>query len=248
VGLVVSSADDDGHEITKRVPKRLSDPGDRPRPGRDRPGLVHAASRIRFAESEHRPLRSKTVAITNDAAGQRFGIAQSPTGIVYVVWKDTDGSLRYAVAGNKSATRFGKSVKLATRGEIEYPQIAVNSEGAGRLTWTDDRSPSHVSALPIVPRPKVTRAGVVSLQTPRECVAIGGRFPVSLRVSGKAQLAGVRFSLSGSKAKAVARSPYRATLTLKAASKAMVIAQVRLSSTQGHTQVKSIRTTLTVCP
>ena len=191
---------------------------------------------------------SAPVAITSDDAGQRFGIAQSPRGIVYVTWKDTEGVLRYAVARNKSATSFGKSVKLATRGEIEYPQIAVNSEGAGWVTWTDDRSPSRVSALPIVPRPKVTRAGVVSLQTPRECVAVGGRFPVSLAVSGKAQLASVRFSVSGSKAKAVARAPYRATLTLKAASKVVVIAQVRLPSTRGHTRSKSIHATLTACP
>jgi hypothetical protein len=191
---------------------------------------------------------SKPVAITNDASGQRFAITQTPNGIIYVIWKDTDGSLRYAVARKKSATRFGKSVKLATRGEIEYPQIAVNGEGAGWATWTDDHSPSHVSALPIVPRPKVTRAGVVSLQTPRECVAIGGSFPVSLAVSGKVQLDSVRFSVSGGKAKAVARSPYRTTLTLKAAAKAVVIAQVRLPSTRGHTQSKSIRATLSECP
>jgi hypothetical protein len=191
---------------------------------------------------------SQPVAITNDAAGERFGIAQSPTGTVYVIWRDTDGSLRYAVARNRSATKFGKSVRLATRGEIEYPQIAVNGEGAGWVTWTDDRSPSHVSALPIVPRPKVTWTGAVSLQTPRECVAIGGSFPVSLTVSGKGKLASVRFSVSGGKAKAVARSPYRATLTLKAASKAVVVAQVRLPSTRGHTRSKSIRATLTTCP
>jgi hypothetical protein len=191
---------------------------------------------------------SKPVAITNGASGQRFGIAQTPTGTVYVIWKDTAGPLRYAVARNKSATKFGKSVKLATRGEIEYPQIAVNGEGAGWATWTDDHSPSHVSALPIVPRPKVTRAGVVSLQTPRECVAIGGSFPVSLAVSGRAQPASVRFSVSGGKAKAVARSPYRATLTLKAASKAVVVAQVRLRSTRGHRRLKSIHATLTACP
>jgi hypothetical protein len=191
---------------------------------------------------------SKPVAITNDAAGQRFGIAQTPTGIVYVIWKDTDGSLRYAVARNKSATRFGKSVKLATRGEIEYPQIAVNGEGAGWVTWTDDHSPSHVSALAIVPPPKVTRAGAVSLRTPRECVAVGASFPVSLAVSGKVQLAGVRFSVSGGKAKAVARSPYRATLTLTVAAKAVVVAQVRLPSTHGHTRSKTIRATLTACP
>jgi hypothetical protein len=191
---------------------------------------------------------SKPVGITSNASGQRFGISQTPTGTVYVIWKDTAGPLRYAVARNKSATRFGKSVKLATRGEIEYPQIAVNGEGAGWATWTDDHSPSRVSALPIVPRPKVTRAGAVSLKTPRECVAIGGSFPVSLAVSGTAKLASVRFSVSGGKAKAVARSPYRATLTLKAASKTVVVARVRLPSTHGHSRSKSIRATLTACP
>jgi hypothetical protein len=191
---------------------------------------------------------SHPVPITNDAAGQRFAITQTPTGIVYVIWKDTSGPLRYAVAKNRSATKFGKSVKLATRGEIEYPQIAVNGEGAGWATWTDDHTPSHVSALPIVPRPKVTRAGALSLQTPRECVAIGGVFPVTLAVSGKVKVAGVQFSVSGGNAKTVARSPYRATLTLTAASKAVVAARVRLPSARGHTRVKLLRATLTTCP
>jgi hypothetical protein len=191
---------------------------------------------------------STPVAITNDAAGQRFGIAQTPTGIVYVIWKDTDGSLRYAVARNKSATKFATSVKLATRGEIEYPQIAVNAEGAGWATWSDDGTPSHVSALAIVPRPKVTRAGALSLQTPRECVAIGGSFPVSLAVSGNVQLASVRLSVPGGKAKTISRSPYRTTLTLKSATTAVVVAQVRLPSTHGRTRSKSLRATLTACP
>jgi hypothetical protein len=191
---------------------------------------------------------SSPVAITNDSAGERFAITQSPTGTVYVVWKDTDGLLRYAVARNRSATRFGKSVKLATRGEIETPQIAVNGEGAGWVTWTDDHTPSRVSALAIVPRPKVTRAAGLSLQTPRECVALGGSFPVSLTASGRTQLAGVRFSVSGGKAKAVAHAPYRATLTLKTATKAVVVAMVRLAGSHGHTRSKSIHATLTVCP
>lgn len=191
---------------------------------------------------------SSPVAITNDAAGERFGISQTPTGIVYVIYKDTDGSLRYAVARNKSATKFGKSIKLATRGEIETPQIAVNGEGAGWATWTNDGTPSHVSAAPIVPRPKVTRAGALSLHTPRECVAIGGSFPVSLTVSGEGQLASVQFSVSGGKAKTVTRSPYHATLTLKAAAKAVVVAHVRLPSTHGHARSKLIRATLTACP
>jgi hypothetical protein len=191
---------------------------------------------------------SSPVAITNKSAGERFAIAQTPKGIVYVIWKDTDGPLRYAVARSRSATKFGKSVKLPTRGEIEFPQIAVNAEGAGWATWTDDRTPSHVSAAPIVPRPKVTRAGVVALETPRECVAIGGSFPVSLAVSGKVHLTGVRFAVSGGKAKAVAHSPYRTTLTLKAATKAVVVAHLRLPSSHGHTRSKSIRATLTACP
>jgi hypothetical protein len=190
---------------------------------------------------------SPPVAITSEAAGERFGLSESPTGHLYVIWTATDGSLHYAVARNRSATRFGRSVKLATRGEVEYPQIAVNGEGAGWATWSDDRTPSHVSALPIVPRPKVTRAGVVSLRTPRECVAIGGSFPVSLAVSGRAQVTSVRFSVAGGKARAVARSPYRATLSLRSATKP-VVADVRLASTHGHTLSKTIRAKLIACP
>jgi hypothetical protein len=190
---------------------------------------------------------SSPVAITSQSAGERFAITQSPTGTVYVIWKQLDGSLQYAVAANKSATKFRKSVKVATRGEIETPQIAVNGEGAGWVTWTDDGTPSHVSAVPIVPRPKVTRGGVVSLRTPRECVAIGGGFPVSLAVAHHAQLAGVRFSVGGGKAKTV-RSPYRTTLRLARSSKPLVVARVQLVNARGHTRSKSIRAKLIACP
>jgi hypothetical protein len=188
---------------------------------------------------------SNPVGITTQAAGERFAIAQSPSGRVYVVWKATDGPLLYAVARNRTATKFGKSIKLPTRGEIEYPQIAVNAEGAGWVTWSDDRSPAHVSALPIVPAPKVTPSGSVSLRTPRECIAVGGSFPVSLSVSGHTQIAGVRFKLGAGTA---AGSSGRATLTLRSASDITLIAQFRLSTGHGHTRSGSIQAKLIPCP
>jgi hypothetical protein len=188
---------------------------------------------------------SNPVGITSQAAGERFAIAQSPSGRVYVVWKATDGPLLYAVASNRAATRFGKSIKLPTRGEIEYPQIAVNAEGAGWVTWSDDRSPAHVSALPIVPAPKVTRSGSVSLRTPRECIAVGGSFPVSLAVSGHTQIAGVRFKLGAGTA---AGSSGHATLRLGSASDLTVLAQFRLATRNGRTRSGSIRAKLIPCP
>jgi hypothetical protein len=188
---------------------------------------------------------SNPVGITTQSEGERFAITESPTGRVYVIWKATTGSLLYAVARNKTATKFGKSIRLATRGEIEYPQIAVNAEGAGWATWSDDHSPSHVSALAIVPAPKVTRSGSVSLKTPRECVALGGSFPVSLAVSGHAQIAGVRFRLA---AKTVAGPSGHATLTLRSASNVTVLAQFRLVAGHGHSRLQSVRAKLTPCP
>ncbi len=191
---------------------------------------------------------SKPAGITNESAGERFGISETPTGRVYVIWKATDGSLRYAIARNKRATTFGRSVKLRTRGEIEYPQIAVNGEGAGWATWSDDHSPSRVSALPIVPQPKVTRKGPVSLRTPRECVASGGTFPVSVAVSGHGQVAGVRFSVAGGAASAVTRAPYRTNLTLRSASKSVVIAVIQLANGHGRTRSQTVRAKLSACP
>jgi hypothetical protein len=187
---------------------------------------------------------SNPVGISKQAAGERFDISESPSGRVYVIWKATVGTLLYAVAKNKAGTKFGKAVKLATRGEIEYPQIAVNSEGAGWATWSDDHSPSHVSALAIVPAPKVARSGSVSLRTPRECVAVGGNFPVSLAVAGHTQIAGVRFKLGS---KTVSGSAH-ATLTLRSASSLTVLAQFRIVLTHGHSRTKSIRAKLIACP
>jgi hypothetical protein len=190
---------------------------------------------------------SAPVTVTTQSSGERFAVTESPTGVVYVIFKDLDESLRYVAAANKSATKFHKSVKLPTRGEIETPQIAVNGEGAGWATWTDDHTPSHVSAVPIVPRPKVTRGGVVSLRTPRECVAVGGRFPVSLTVAKGVQLAGVHLSVSGGKATTV-HAPYRTTLKLTRPSKAAVVARIALVNGHGHTRTKSIRAKLIACP
>jgi hypothetical protein len=188
---------------------------------------------------------SSPVGITTQSSGERFGIAESPSGRVYVIWKATAGQLLYAVARNKTATKFGKSIKLATRGEIEYPQIAVNAEGAGWATWSDDHSPSRVSALPIVPAPKVARSGPVSLKTPRECVAVGGGFPVSLAVSGHTQISSVRFKLEG---RTVAGPSGHATLTLRSASDVTVLAQFRLATGHERARPKSIRAKLTACP
>jgi hypothetical protein len=105
-----------------------------------------------------------------------------------------------------------------------------------------------VSALPIVPRPKVTRKGEVSLRTPRECVAIGGSFPVSLAVSAHAQVTHVRFSVAGGAARAVTGLPYRATLRLRSASKSVIVAAVELASGRGHTRSQTIHAKLTACP
>jgi hypothetical protein len=85
----------------------------------------------------------------------------------------------------------------------------------------------------------------VSFKTPRECVAVGGSFPVSLAVSGHAQIAGVRFKLA---AKTVAGPSRRATLTLRSASNVTVLAQFRLATAHGHTRSESIRAKLTACP
>jgi hypothetical protein len=188
---------------------------------------------------------SNPVGITTQSAGERFGIDESPSGRVYVIWKDSSGPLFYAVARNRTATKFGKSIKLPTRGEIEYPQIAVNAEGAGWVTWSDDHSPAHVSALPIVPAPKVARSGSVALSTPRECIAVGGSFPVSLAVPGQTQIAGARFKLG---TESVTGSSGHAILTLRSASDITLIAQFRLSTGDGHTRSGSIKAKLIPCP
>jgi hypothetical protein len=60
------------------------------------------------------------------------------------------GSLEYAIATSTAATRFGAPQTLATRGDVEFPQIAVDVQGAGWATWTNGSSPAHAFAVPII--------------------------------------------------------------------------------------------------
>jgi hypothetical protein len=167
-------------------------------------------------------------AITKTAAGERFAIDQTPAGIVYVIWKNASGALQYAIATSTAAKRFGASQTLPTRGDVEFPEIAVDAQGAGWATWTNGSSPAHAFALPIIPKPRVTSlrlsdGGIVSLQTPRACLAPGSSFAVALGFQRSKRkrpqflrISRVAFSVTGSPVKAVTHAPYRATLTIRA--------------------------------
>jgi hypothetical protein len=203
------------------------------------------------------------VAITNSAAGERFAIDQTPAGVVYVIWKDTSGALQYAIATRPAATRFGAAQTLPTRGDVEFPELAVDAMGAGWATWTNASSPAHAFALPIIPAPLVTSirlsdGGSVSLATPRACVAPGATFTATIgfqhskrKRSVYVRISGVAFSVSGSPAKTVRHAPYRAALKLSAStrhgSKVTARARITITTRQGRPATKSIHAKVTVC-
>lgn len=99
------------------------------------------------------------VTITTNPAGKRFAIAQTPAGIVYVIWKESS-AVKYAIAASTAGTSFGKAQTLPTSGDVEFPRIAVDATGAGWATWTDGSSPAQAFALPIVPAPNSTKLGL----------------------------------------------------------------------------------------
>jgi hypothetical protein len=204
------------------------------------------------------------VAIAKDVDGERFAIDQTPAGIVYVIWTNSSpGALQYAIATSTGATRFGATHTLPTRGDVEFPQIAVDAQGAGWATWTSAGSPDRAFALPIIPPPRITTlrlsdSGIVSLQTPRACLAPGSSFAVALGLKRSKRKAAeylaisrVVFSVTGSPVKAVRHRPYRATLTLRASTKpgstVTVGAKATLKALHGHPRTKSIRTKVAVC-
>jgi hypothetical protein len=203
------------------------------------------------------------VVITKTASGERFGITQTPAGVVYVIWKDTSGELKYVIATSTAGTSFGSALTLPTRGDVEFPQIAVDSAGAGWATWTGDTSPDQAFALPIPPAPNSTKVGLsgggsVSLGTPRQCVAPGASFTVTLgfqaskrKGSVYIKLSRVAFSVSGSRVKTVTHAPFRATLTIKASttpgSKVTVRARATIKTHHGKPPTKSIYATVGVC-
>ena len=203
------------------------------------------------------------VAITKSAAGERFAIDQTPAGIVYVIWKNTSGPLQYAIATSTAATRFGVAQTLPTRGDGEFPEIAVDAAGAGWATWTNGSSPASAFALPIIPAPQLTTVrladgGSVSLGTPRPCVEPGAAFIVTLGFQRSKRkhpvylkISRVAFSVSGSLVKTVTHAPYRATLTMKASakrgSKVTVRARATITTHHGRPPTRSISARVAVC-
>jgi hypothetical protein len=180
-----------------------------------------------------------------------------------VIWKDTSGALRYAIATSTAAKRFGAIHSLSTRGDVEFPEIAVDAQGAGWATWTNGSSPAHAFAVPIIPPPNVTSlrlsdGGVVSLATPRACVAPGTTFSVTLgfqasrhKRSVYLKISRVAFSVGGPPVKTVTHTPYRATLTVRAStkrgSKVTVLARATIKTRHGRPPAKSVHAKVTVC-
>ena len=202
---------------------------------------------------------SGPVAISDSAAGERFAIDETPAGIVYVIWKNTSGALQYRIATGRTAAHFGATLTLPTKGDVEFPEIAVDAVGAGWATWTDDSSPAHAFAVRIPPPPRLTTlrlsdGGALTLLTPRLCVAPGGHLTASIEFrAAKAKtrrftgVSRVGFSVGGASPTTVNHSPYRATLTLGGSGKPTVIAGVTIAAAHGHPLTKSIHAKITVC-
>jgi hypothetical protein len=206
---------------------------------------------------------SSPVALTSKEAGESFAIAESPAGFVYVIWKDSGGSLKYAISKSTAGTSFGAAQTLPTVGNIGFPEIAVDASGAGWATWTNESSPAQIFALPILPAPNSTRVGLsdgssVSLGTPRGCVAPGASFKVTLgfkasKRKGRVYIkpSKVAFSVSGSAVKSVRHAPFRATLTITAStapgSTVTVRARATLKTHHGKPPTKSIYAKVGVC-
>jgi hypothetical protein len=203
------------------------------------------------------------VTITTKPSGERFAIAQTPAGIVYVIYTESGGTLKYAAATSTAGTSFAKALTLPTSGDVEFPQIAVDAAGAGWATWTNGSSPTQAFALPIVPGPNSTKVGLsdggsVSLGVPRTCVAPGASFTVTLGFTASKRkgsvyikLSRVDFSVSGSKVKTVTHKPFRATLTITASttpgSQVRVRARATIKTHHGRPPTKSIYAKVTVC-
>jgi hypothetical protein len=192
-----------------------------------------------------------------------FGITETPTGRVYVVWSDTSGRLHYRVAANRTSTRFGRAVNLRTGPErVSSPSIAVNAAGAGWITWTDETD--HTFALVITPRPKHTvlklsDGGRLVLVTPGGCVAPGARFTATLALTtAKPEhrvylgVSSVGFSVNAAGTTTVRRPAFRAALTLPASAHPGSAVKVRARATlvvaHGRGPVRLLGTSLAVCP
>jgi hypothetical protein len=224
-----------------------------------RPGDNEALAVQRFTGSGW----TSPVIVTNTALGSRFGIDETPDGVVYVIWRDTSGKLDYVLSANAPATKFGKVRSLPTgQTTVDSPAIAIDAAGTGWATWTDDSS--KVYAVPIHPAPtlttlKLSDGGKLTLVTPGGCVTPGKGFDVSLgfvpskhKHSVFLKVAHVVFSATGAPSRTTRRAPSRTILTLRASVRRGSLVKVGAKATirlrHGKPRTKSITTKVPVCP
>jgi hypothetical protein len=203
------------------------------------------------------------VIVTKTALGARFGIDETPAGVVYVIWRDTSGKLDYALSANAPATRFGQVHSLPTgQTTVDSPAIAIDAAGAGWATWTDDSS--KVYAVQIHPVPtlttlKLSDGGKLTLVTPGGCVTPGKGFDVSLgfepskhKHSVYLKVTHVVFSATGALSRTTRRAPSRTILTLRTSARRGSLVKVGAKATialrHGKPRTKSVATKVLVCP
>jgi hypothetical protein len=203
------------------------------------------------------------VTIAKTAQGPKFGIDETPAGVLYVVWSDASGKLDYVMSANPLATKFGRVASLPTgRTTIGNPAIAVDAAGTGWATYTNESSVAY--AVPIHPVPKLTTltlsdGGKLTLVTPGACLTPGKPFDVSFgfepskhRHPVYLKVTRVVFSATGAPSRTALRAPSRTRLTLRSATRPGSVVKVGATATirllHGRPRTKLIDTKVAVCP
>lgn len=202
------------------------------------------------------------VTVAKTAQGPKFGVDETPAGVLYVIWLDGSGKLDYVMSANPLATKFGRVTSLPTGNTtISSPAIAVDAAGTGWATYVNESSEAY--AVPIHPVPKLTTltlsdGGKLTLVTPGACLTPGKPFDVSFgfepskhRRAVYLKVSGAVFSATGAPSRTARRAPSRTRLTLRSSTRPGSVVTVGVTATfrlrQGRPRRKRIATRVSVC-
>lgn len=197
---------------------------------------------------------------------------QDPAGRMHIVWRSLHdgGRLRYRRGDNGGAT-FTAPANLGTKETYVDPQVSANAAGNGWVVWQGIGSgPIRVVALDPQPEPGQAYTGpsksksvpvegaTITFSTPRNCVAVGSSFRVTLKHRRKKRKGNVfvkvtraDFFIGRSRVRIDRRAPFVQTLTItgaRANTTYNLRARAYIKVRRGKAPKKSVTATVRTCP
>jgi hypothetical protein len=193
-------------------------------------------------------------------------VMEDPAGRLHALWTDTEG-IHYSYTADATNSVWSAPQSVVTGESTAFPRLAVNSAGNGWAVWSAGDGTIHATPLrPVAgtyagattPVKTTSNGGEITLAVPKDCVAVGQQFRVTLswkrqRRKGNlfVKVKRTDFYLSSKVLKVDRRAPfvytYRVAVTQAPGSTITVRARAFIKVRHGKTPKKSIRAKVKVC-